>query len=65
MPIRWRLWRDQARRTARNYSWDEVIKNLIEKLEYQGRRQGILDYQEPERAELAEDEPEAALAESV
>jgi glycosyltransferase involved in cell wall biosynthesis len=31
-----------ARRTARRFTWEEVIKNLILKLEYQARNQGIM-----------------------
>jgi len=31
-----------ARRTARRFTWEEVTKNLIEKLAYQARAQGLL-----------------------
>jgi hypothetical protein len=35
--IRW-----AARRTAKQYVWEKVIKNLIRKLEYQASLQGLL-----------------------
>lgn len=33
--------RQTARRTAKRFTWEEVIKNLIEKLAYQARVQGL------------------------
>jgi len=38
--------RKTARRTARQFTWEEVIGNLIQKLEYQARIQGFLAAQE-------------------
>jgi len=35
--------RKAARKTARRFTWGEVCKNLIQKLEYQARTQGALD----------------------
>ena len=34
--------RRAARKTARQFTWEEVIENLIQKLEYQARIQGLL-----------------------
>ena len=38
--------RNTARHTARQFTWEEVIGNLIQKLEYQARIQGFLAAQE-------------------
>jgi len=44
-----------ARQSAKRYVWDEVVKNLIQKLEYQARLQGALVI--PTRSLLPSEEP--------
>jgi glycosyltransferase involved in cell wall biosynthesis len=35
--------RETARETARRFTWEEVVKNLVQKLEHQARVQGLLE----------------------
>ncbi len=48
--------RQIARRTARRFTWEEVTKNLVEKLTYQARAQGLLAA--PERTARPESRPD-------
>ena len=47
--------RRAARKTARQFIWEEVIENLIQKLEYQARIQGLLTV--PKKAPLPDLKP--------
>ena len=61
--------RRAAKQTARQFIWEEVIENLIQKLEYQARIQGLLAapqktaarYQKPFEFQKAEPGREAVL----
>jgi glycosyltransferase involved in cell wall biosynthesis len=58
--------RKSARYTARNFTWEVAVENLINKLTNQARIQGMLaDWPRPEPLELEEEEwelPEARMA---
>jgi len=51
--------RQMGRRTARRFTWQEITKNLLEKLTYQARVQGLLSAP-PVRAGVSGFEPEFA-----
>ena len=63
--------RRAARRTARQFTWEEVVENLIQKLEYQARSQGLLATPrktpalDPRSLEFEEAVPEATPVGSV
>jgi len=47
--------RTAGRNTASKFTWDQVLENLIQKLEYQAKTQGLIAI--PEKTKLPEKEP--------
>jgi glycosyltransferase involved in cell wall biosynthesis len=47
--------RTAGRNTASKFTWDQVLENLIQKLEYQAKTQGLISM--PEKTRLPEKEP--------